>query len=170
MCQRQSRERSVLGFASAFLRIAQSAHLCFFSAMLRPLLAVGLKLSRLTAEFLNVGRRVFHRTGIALAITAASIALGGCGSASNNPISNGNRLDAEARLTAINANMTIAMTSNPSTLPQLTQDYIAAVQTSESLLGAELARQKLATTASLLATACPTCVQSLNAAAAQITS
>jgi len=99
---------------------------------------------------------------------AAVVALGGCGNASNNPVSNGNRMTAEARLTAINANMTVAMTSSPASLPQLTQEYISAVQGSETLLGADEAKQKLATTAALLATSCSSCAQSLNAAAAQI--
>ena len=85
---------------------------------------------------------------------AAVVALGGCGNASNNPVSNGNRLTAEATLTAINANMTIALTSNPGSLPQLTQDYISEVQSSETLLGAAEAKQKLAETAGQLATSC----------------
>ena len=88
--------------------------------------------------------------------------------ADNNPVSNGNRMTAEAKLTAISANMTIAMTSNPGSLPQLTQDYISAVQGSEALLGADLAKQRLMATATQLATACSSCAQSLNAAAAQI--
>lgn len=88
--------------------------------------------------------------------------------ADNNPVSNGNRIDAEARLTAINANMTIALTSNQGSLPQLTQDYISAVQGSEALLGADLAKQKLVATATQLATACSSCAQSLNTAAAQV--
>ena len=88
--------------------------------------------------------------------------------ADNNPVSNGNRIDAEARLTAINANMTIALTSSQGSLPQLTQGYISAVQGSEALLGADLAKQKLVATATKLATACSSCAQSLNAAAAQI--
>jgi len=101
-------------------------------------------------------------------VVAAGLALGGCGSASNNPISNGNRISAEARLTAINANMTVAFTSNPGSLPQLTQEYITAVRDAESLLGADEAKQKLSVTASQLATYCSSCAQSLNAAAAQI--
>jgi hypothetical protein len=87
---------------------------------------------------------------------------------SNNPISNGNRLDAEARLTAINANMTIALTSNPSSLPQLTQQYITEVQNSEALLGADEAKQRLTETAAQLATYCSSCAQSLNTTATQI--
>ncbi len=89
-------------------------------------------------------------------------------SASNNPVSNGNRITAEAKLTGISANMTVAMTSNPSSLPQLTQEYITAVQGSEALLGADEAKQKLTATAAQLATACSSCAQSLNTAAAQI--
>ncbi len=98
----------------------------------------------------------------------AAIALGGCMNASNNPVSNGNRLTAEARLTAINADMATAMTSNPSSLPQLTQDYITAVQSSEALLGADEAKQRLTGTATQLVTACSSCAQSLTAAAAQV--
>jgi len=101
-------------------------------------------------------------------VIAAAVALGGCGNASNNPISNGNRITAEARLTAINVNMNTAMTSNPGSLPQLTQDYIGAVQDAETLLGADVAKQKLTATATQLATSCTSCAQSLNAAAAQI--
>ena len=112
-------------------------------------------------------RAGFSRVGLALAV-AAGLALGGCVNASNNPISNGNRISAEANLTALNANMTIAMTSNPGSLPQLTQEYITAVQNAESLLGADEARQRLSATASQLAPYCATCVQSLNAASAQI--
>ena len=99
---------------------------------------------------------------------AAALALGGCWNSSNNPISNGNRLDAEARLTAINANMTIALTSNPGSLSQLTQQYITEVQNSQALLGADEAKQRLTDTAAQLATNCSSCAQSLNAAAAQI--
>ena len=101
-------------------------------------------------------------------IIVAAVTLGGCMNASNNPVSNGNRIDTEARLTAMDANMTIAMTSNPGSLPQLTQEYITAVQGSEPLLGADEAKQRLATTAAQLATSCSSCVQSLNSAAAQI--
>jgi hypothetical protein len=101
-------------------------------------------------------------------VIAAAIALGGCGNANNNPVSNGNRLTAEARLTAINSEMTIAITSDPGSLPQLTQEYISAVQGSEALLGADEAKQKLTATATQLATACVSCAQSLNTAAAQI--
>ncbi|MHB8059868.1 MAG: hypothetical protein ACYDHO_03430 [Gaiellaceae bacterium] len=107
------------------------------------------------------------RAGVVIVI-AAAIALGGCGNSSNNPVSNGNRLTAEARLTEISTNMTIAITANPGSLPQLTQDYIGAVQGSQSLLGADVAKQKLTATAELLVTACSSCTQSLNAAAAQI--
>jgi len=101
-------------------------------------------------------------------VIVAAVALGGCGNASNNPVSNGNRMTAEARLTAINTSMTIAMTSDPGSLPQLTQDYITAVQGSQALLGADEARQRLTTTAAQLATSCASCAQSLNATAAQI--
>ena len=128
---------------------------------------VELKLSLRAADLFSVWSRGFHRAGLVIAV-AAVVALGGCGNASNNPVSNGNRMTAEARLTAINANMTVAMTSNPASLPQLTQEYISAVQGSETLLGADEAKQKLATTAALLATSCSSCAQSLNAAAAQI--
>lgn len=107
------------------------------------------------------------RVGVVLAI-AAAIALGGCGGSGNDPVSSGNRITAEAKLTAINTEMTIAMTANPASLSQLTQDYITAVQGSETLLGAELAKQKLLATATQLATACSSCAQSLNAVAAQI--
>jgi len=112
-------------------------------------------------------RHTVHRAGVLVAI-AAVVALGGCGNASNNPVSNGNRLTAEARLTAINANMTIALTSNPGSLPQLTQDYISEVQSSETLLGADVAKRRLADTAGQLATSCASCAQSLNSAAVQI--
>lgn len=101
-------------------------------------------------------------------MVAAAIALGGCGNSSNNPVSNGNRMTAEARLTAISAEMTIAMTSSPDSLPQLTQEYISEVRSSESLLGADLARVRLTTTAAQLTTSCSSCAQSLTAAAAQI--
>jgi len=114
-----------------------------------------------------VKRAGFSRAGLAVAI-AAALALGGCGQTSNNPISNGNRMSAEANLTVLNANMTIAFSSNPGSLPQLTQKYIAAVQSAESLLGADEARQKLSTTAAQVAPYCAACVQSLNAAIAQI--
>ena len=73
-----------------------------------------------------------------------------------------------ATLTAINANMMIAFSSNPASLPQLTQQYISAVQSSESLLGADVARQKLSSTALLVAPHCGACAQSMNAASAQI--
>jgi len=99
---------------------------------------------------------------------AAVIALAGCMNSNNNPVSNGNRITAEAKLTEIGTNMTIAMTANPGSLPQLTQDYIAAVQGSETLLGADVAKQRLTATATQLATACSSCAQSLNAVAAQI--
>ncbi|HEY4975829.1 MAG TPA: hypothetical protein VII05_00575 [Gaiellaceae bacterium] len=108
------------------------------------------------------------RAGIVVVMVATAIALGGCMSASNNPVSNGNRITAEAKLTEISANMTVAMTSNPSSLPQLTQQYISAVQGSEALLGADEAKQKLTDTATQLATACSNCAQSLNTAVAQI--
>lgn len=101
-------------------------------------------------------------------MVAAAIALGGCMNANNNPVSNGNRLTAEARLTEIGTNMSIALTSNPGSLPQLTLQYITAVQSSESLLGADFAKQKLSATATQLAPYCSSCTQSLNAAAAQI--
>jgi len=127
---------------------------------------IDLKVSRLGAEFQSV-RRIRIYWGATAVIVTAAVALAGCG-ASNNPVSNGNRIDAEARLTVINANMTIAMTSNPGSLPQLTQEYITAVQGSESLLGADEAKQKLAATAAQVATYCSSCTQSLNAAAAEI--
>ncbi|MGA9761312.1 MAG: hypothetical protein WBQ14_02705 [Gaiellaceae bacterium] len=129
---------------------------------------VALKVSRLAAEFLSVKLGGIHRMGTVLAIVAAAVVLGGCGNASDNPVSNGNRLSAEARLTAISANMTIALSSNPGSLPQLTQEYIGTVQSSETLLGADEAKQKLTETATLFATSCASCAQSLNAAAAQI--
>jgi hypothetical protein len=128
---------------------------------------LSLKESLHWADLLSVKRANRSRAGIAVVI-ATAIALGGCMSANNNPVSNGNRLTAEAKLTEINANMTVAMTSNPGSLPQLTQEYINAVQDSESLLGADEAKQKLAATAAQLATACISCAQSLNTAAAQI--
>ncbi len=118
------------------------------------------------ADLLSVKRINLSRAGTLVVIVVA-IALGGCGNSSNNPVSGGNRMAAEARLTAINTEMTVAMTANPASLPQLTQDYITAVQGSETLLGAELAKQKLMATATQLATACSSCAQSLNAAAAQ---
>lgn len=96
------------------------------------------------------------------------IALGGCMNANNNPVSNGNRLSAEARLTVISTNMTTAASSNPGSLLQLTQEYITAVQDAESLLGADEAKQRLSATATQLAPYCSSCVQSLNTAAAQI--
>jgi hypothetical protein len=77
-------------------------------------------------------------------------------------------MTAEARLTVINANMTTALTSNLGSLPQLTQEYIAAVQDAESLLGADEAKQKLSATATQLAPYCSACAQSLNTATAQI--
>ena len=77
-------------------------------------------------------------------------------------------MTAEANLTAISSNITIAISSNPSSLPQLTQDYITAVQNAESLLGADEAKQRLSATATQVAPYCSACVQSLNAAAAQI--
>jgi hypothetical protein len=126
-----------------------------------------LKESLFAADFLSVRRTGFHRAAVAVVI-AAAVALGGCGNASNNPVSNGNRIDAEARLTAINANMTIALTSNAGSLPQLTQEYITAVQGSETLLGADEAKQKLTATAAQLTPYCSSCAQSLNAAVAQI--
>lgn len=129
---------------------------------------VALKVSTLAAEFPNMKRNGFHRAGVVLAIVAAAVGLGGCGNASNNPVSNGNRISAEARLTAISANMTIALSSNPGSLPQLTQEYISTVQSSETLLGADEAKLKLTETAALFATSCAGCAQSLNAAAAQI--
>ena len=118
-------------------------------------------------DLFSVKRTVISRAGLAVVI-AAGLALAGCGNTSNNPISNGNRMSAEASLTVLNANMTIAFTSNPGSLPQLTQEYITTVQNAESLLGADEARQKLSTTAAQVAPYCNTCVQSLNAAIAQI--
>ncbi|MGD0165730.1 MAG: hypothetical protein ABSC51_00365 [Gaiellaceae bacterium] len=114
-------------------------------------------------------RRAIIATRIALALVAiaASPVLAGCAT-SNNPVSNGNRMTAEANLTVINANMTTAITSNPGSLPQLTQQYITAVQDSESVLGAVEAKQKLSETATQLAPYCSACVQSLNTAIAQI--
>lgn len=103
-------------------------------------------------------------------VTCAVLGLTGCMGSSNNPVSNGDRMTAEAALTVINSNMTIALTSNPSSLPQLTQQYITAVQSSESLLGADEARQKLTATAAQLAPYCASCAQSLTAASTQITS
>jgi hypothetical protein len=107
------------------------------------------------------------RSAIASLAVAAGLALGGCG-ASNNPVSNGNRMSVEANLTVIRTNMTTAATSNPSSLPQLTQQYISAVQNAESLLGADEARQQLSAAASQVGPYCSACVQSLNAASAQI--
>lgn len=107
------------------------------------------------------------KAAIVLAVVAGCLLLGGCG-ASNNPVSNGNRMTAEANLTAISSNITIAISSNPSSLPQLTQDYITAVQNAESLLGADEAKQRLSATATQVAPYCSACVQSLNAAATQI--
>ena len=117
--------------------------------------------------FLTMKRARFSLMGLVL-VVAAALALVGCGNASNNPVSNGNRISADATLTAINANMTIAFSSNPASLPQLTQQYISAVQSSESLLGADVARQKLSSTALLVAPHCGACAQSMNAASAQI--
>jgi hypothetical protein len=173
VCQRQSLELSLFGFASAFFRIEQSAHLCFLSAITdRPFFVARLSEPSLKdfhhrADLLSMKRIDFSRAGVVVA-TSAVIALAGCMNANNNPVSNGNRITAEAKLTAINSEMTVAMTANPASLPQLTQDYITAVQGSETLLGAELAKQKLMATATLLATACSSCAQSLNAAAVQI--
>jgi len=127
-----------------------------------------IKESSLAADFLNMRRTGVHRVIGIFAIAAAAVALGGCMNASNNPVSNGNRIDSEARLTAINANMTIAMTSNPGSLPQLTQEYITEVQGSESLLGADEAKQRLTATAAQLTTSCGSCAQSLDTAAARI--
>jgi hypothetical protein len=119
------------------------------------------------ADFVRVRCAGFYRARLVVAI-AVGFALGGCGNTSNNPISNGNRASVEANLTALNASMTIAFTSNRGSLPQLTQEYITAVQNGESLLGADEARQKLSTTASQVAPYCAACVQSLNTAIAQI--
>ena len=112
-------------------------------------------------------RAGLSRAGLVIAI-AAGLALGGCGNTSNNPISNANRASAEANLTALSANMTIAISSNPGSLPQLTQQYITAVQNAESLLGADVARQKLSSTSAQVAPFCAACAESLNAASAQI--
>jgi hypothetical protein len=119
------------------------------------------------ADFNSVNRTLLSLTWIVVVVVVA-FALGGCMSASNNPVSNGNRLSAEATLTVINANMTTALTSDPGSLPQLTQQYITAVQGSQALLGAAEAKQKLTDTAAQLAPYCSACVQSLDAAAAQI--
>jgi len=121
----------------------------------------------LKADLPSMKRTRHSRAGIALVIVAA-ITLGGCGNASNNPVSNGNRIVAEAKLTEINANMTVAMTSDRGSLPLLTQEYITAVQDSEELLGADVAKQRLTDTATQLTTACSSCAQSLFAAASQI--
>jgi hypothetical protein len=98
----------------------------------------------------------------------AGLALGGCGNVSNNPVDNGNRMTAEARLTAISASMNVALSSDPSSLPQLTNDYIAAVRSSLGLLGADEAKQKLAETAAQVGPYCSSCAQSLNAEAAAV--
>lgn len=73
-----------------------------------------------------------------------------------------------AKLTGINANITIAMTTNPGSLPQLTNEYIAAVQESLDVLGPVEAKQKLSQTAIQVGPACSACAQSLYAAIAQI--
>ena len=109
----------------------------------------------------------FSRAGI-IAVVAVGLALAGCGKASDNPVSNGNRSIAEATLTAISANITISISSNPSSLPQLTQQLIGAVQNSESLLGADEAKQKLTQTAWQIAPYCSSCAQNLTAASAQV--
>ena len=162
----------MLGSASAFFRLAQLAHLCSLPVIANVLSSLrsyvlSLKDSPLRADFPSVKRTRHSRAGIALVIVAALV-LGGCGNASDNPVSNGNRLSAEAQLTAINANMTVAMTSDRGSLPELTQEYITAVQDSEKLLGADVAKQRLTDTAMQLTTACSSCAQSLFAAASQI--
>ena len=112
-------------------------------------------------------RSGFRWAGIAIAV-AGAVALAGCGNADNNPVSNGNRMVAEAKLTAIDMNMTTALTTNPSSLPQLTQEFITAAQSSEALLGADETKMKLTATATRLAPYCASCTQSLNAAAAGV--
>jgi hypothetical protein len=102
-----------------------------------------------------------------IALAVAAFALAGCGSTASTG-QGANRMEIDATLTAINANIKIALTSNPGSLLLLTNDYIAEVQQSESVLGADLAKQKLADVASEVAPYCDACVQSLNAAAAQI--
>ena len=107
------------------------------------------------------------RWAVIAIVVGGAVGLGGCG-ASNNPVSNGNRTIDEAKLTAIDTSMTIALTSNPGSLPQLTQEFITTAQSSEALLGADLTKQRLTATATRLAPYCASCSQSLNAAAAQI--
>jgi hypothetical protein len=129
-----------------------------------PVKDLSLKESRPAADFLDVSRTTLQRL---IATAFAAVALAGCG-ASNNPVSNGNRMTAEARLTEIATNMQIAISSNPGSLPQLTSDYISAVQSSLDLLGSVEAKQKLQETAALVAPACGACAQSLNTAITQI--
>ena len=119
------------------------------------------------ADLLSMTRSGFRWAGIAIAV-AGAVALAGCGNADNNPVSNGNRMVAEARLTTIDMNMTTALTADPGSLPQLTQEFITAAQGSQALLGADLTKQKLMATATRLAPYCASCTQSLNTAAAQV--
>jgi ABC-type enterochelin transport system substrate-binding protein len=106
-------------------------------------------------------------TATALIALLLALALTGCGT-SNSIATNANNDIAQAKMTEIAANISIAETSNPASLPQLTDDYVVAVQGAESVIGADQAKQKLTDMAAQIGPYCASCAQSLSIAAAQI--
>jgi uncharacterized FlgJ-related protein len=104
----------------------------------------------------------------ALIVAALALALSGCGSTGSSIAQNANNDVSQAKLVEIATNISIAESSSPDSLPELTNEYVAAVQDAVSVIGSDQARQKLTDMAAQIAPHCSTCAQSLDAAAAQI--
>jgi hypothetical protein len=107
------------------------------------------------------------RAALAAISAALVLVLTGCGS-TGSIAQDANNDIAQAKLTEIATNISVAYTSNPASLPQLTNDYVAAVQNAESVIGNAEARQKLLDMAAQISPHCGSCAESLDAAAAQV--
>jgi len=105
-----------------------------------------------------------HR-GIAIAavLLLATIALSGCGPSTTAPAESVGRAVAEAKVVAIEAELTQALTSNQGALPGLSSEYVQVLRESIDALGADDVRQRLTEQAARLGPSCPSCAQSLNA-------
>jgi hypothetical protein len=104
-----------------------------------------------------------RRTAIAAVLLLATIALSGCGPSTTAPAESAGRAVAEAKVVAIEAELTQALTSNQGALPGLTSEYIRVVRESTDALGVDDVRQRLTDQAARLGPVCPSCAQSLNA-------
>lgn len=110
------------------------------------------------------------RRELVVAVVAALTVAGlsGCGPSTSEPAESAGRAIAEAKVVALETQLTQALTANPSALPGLTSEYVQVLRESTDALGADDVKQRLSEQAARLGPSCPSCAQSLSAEIAQL--